>query len=209
MSLDRVFEAVSGGFYARYSDDILFAHPDARVTRNVDDMLSRHLTAKGLRTNPDKDQFVYFNGAGRPSVSPAARGANRMTFLGCNVSFDGVISLNERKMQVLMKDVSTRARRTLQVLHPRDRVAAGPTVCAAVNEALSPDSPARHKHALLLRHVVTNRQQLKAADYQIARIVARELTGIAGVRAFRKVRYRTLRRDWGLVSLYHVRNKAS
>ncbi|MDX1606578.1 MAG: reverse transcriptase domain-containing protein [Candidatus Competibacterales bacterium] len=210
MSVDRELDAIPGGFYARYSDDILFAHPDPHVTRLVDETLSRSLAAKGLKTNADKDQLLYFNGAGRPSRAwPRFRGTTQVAFLGCNVSFHGVISLNGRKMQHLLKDVSTRARRALAALEVMDRGVVGPTVCAAVNEALDPDSPARHKHAALLRHVVTSRQQLKEADYQIARIVARSLTGSASVKAFRQIPYQTMRRDWKLVSLCQARNKAS
>jgi retron-type reverse transcriptase len=210
MSLDRELGAIADGFYARYSDDILFAHPDPAVTAQADEVVSRHLLAKGLRTNPDKDQLMYFNGSGRPSTSwPGLPGTTRVAFLGCNVSFHGVVALNERKMRGLMKDVSARARMTLKALAPRSPLAAGPIVCAAVNEALDPDSPARHKHAPLLRHVITSRQQLKAADYQIARIIARTLTGIANAKAFRKVSYRTLRQNWGLVSLCHLRNTSS
>jgi retron-type reverse transcriptase len=210
LSMDRELGSIPGAFYARYSDDILFAHPDPTVTRFADKVLSRHLEAKGLRSNALKDQLLYFNGAGRPSAAwEETCGATQITFLGCNVSFHGVVSLNERKVQQLLKDLSARAGRTLRALDTADRAVAGPIVCAAINEALDHESPARHKYTSLLRHVVTSRHQLKAIDYQIARMVARVLTGIASVRAFRKVPYRTLRRDWGLVSLCYIRNKAS
>jgi len=58
-----------------------------------------------------------------------------------------------------------------------------------------------------LRSVITNRPQLHALDYQIARTIVETLTGTEGVRAFRRVPYRTLRREWELVSLYHQRNR--
>jgi hypothetical protein len=75
-----------------------------------------------------------------------------------------------------------------------------------INEALDPASLCRQKSALLLRSVVTNRPQLKAIDYYVARIVAEALAGESSVRAFRRVPYRKLRDTWKLVSLCHQRN---
>lgn len=58
----------------------------------------------------------------------------------------------------------------------------------------------------MLRHVVTDRDQLAQLDHRIAQIVASAVTGRPGPRAFREVPYRTLREDWGLRSLVATRN---
>jgi len=207
MPLDNALAAIPEGFYARYSDDVLFAHPDPNIVQEAIGRLAEILQALQLSTNPGKDQDFYFNGAGRaPTLWPAAKAASRVAFLGCNVSFDGTVSLKPKKLRQLLSEVRRRAQRTFRALPGEPPGAAGPVVCSVINEALDPASVCHQKSALLLRSVVTNRPQLKELDYQIARIIAGTLVGTASPRAFRRISYRTLRQDWQLVSLYHRRN---
>lgn len=207
MPLDQALASISGAFYARYSDDLLFAHPDAGVAREAGERLAAVLWDLNLETNREKDRDLYFNGAGRPtSVWMGTRGTSAVGFLGCEVSFKGVVSLKPRKMRALLRDVRIRVRRTLAALPEAEAGRRGEVVCSVVNEALDPNSPCRQKSAPLLSGLVTDRPQLREIDYCIARIVASGLSGDSSVRAFRKVPYRTLRREWNLVSLYHRRN---
>jgi hypothetical protein len=204
LPLDRELEAIPGAFYGRYSDDFIFAHPDAAVVRRVAGRINERLGDIGLSTSEEKGLNLYYTGAGRASADwPAARGTTAVPFLGCQVGFDGTISLPAKKARHLLRDLAARARRTRQVLP----TAAGPAVCAALNRALDPKQPLRHKAAVLLRRVITDRRQLRQLDRHIAQLVAQTLTGRAGARALRHVPGRTLRRDWGLVSLYHARNR--
>jgi hypothetical protein len=77
-----------------------------------------------------------------------------------------------------------------------------------VERALDPRSAlTQQRSAIALRRVVTDRRQLRQLDYWIARIVVKSLTGRRDARAFREIPYRTLRRDWGLVSLVAARNR--
>jgi hypothetical protein len=40
-------------------------------------------------------------------------------------------------------------------------------------------------------------------------MVVKAVTGDGGVRAFRRVPYRTVREEWGLTSLEHARNRGA
>jgi hypothetical protein len=207
MPLDSVLANLPGAFYARYSDDILFAHPEASVVQHAIGRLESILNELRLSTNRSKDEDYYFTGAGRFSpVWASAKGTTSIAFLGCQVAFDGTVSLKPGKVHQLLNELRTRVRRTLMALPAQDPDTAGPVVCSVLNEALDPASLCRQKSALLLRSVVTNRPQLKDLDYHIARIVAESLSGVPGVRAFRRVPYRKVRESWKLVSLYHQRN---
>ena len=207
-AMDRALSAIPGAFYARYSDDFLFAHPDAEVVREADRIIDHYLDSQGLCSHKTKDDDLFFNGAGRGSAAwPEARGTTTVSFLGCRVSFEGTVSLEGRKVKQLYGDVSRRARRTKEAVgavRPED---AGPIVCAAINDSLNPRSPCHQQSSLALRSVVTDRGQLRDIDYNIARIVAQTLSGVHGVRAFRTIGYRTLRQRWGLNSLLHLRNR--
>ena len=81
-------------------------------------------------------------------------------------------------------------------------------MCGVLNQRLFVDARDEGKEstASLLRCAVTDREQLAQLDYRLARLVVRVVTGDPRVRAFRRVPYRTVREDWGLRSLLHVRN---
>jgi hypothetical protein len=206
---DRELDRIPEAFYARYCDDILFAHPDPAVARAVDARIDALLAGLWLRVNPDKSRTLYLTGAGRPSAAwPEARGTTAVPFLGTRVAGDGTVSLSPQKRRRLLVDLRERARRTAAVLGPGDPDARGRAVCAVINRALNPRAAlVQQRSAGLLRRAVTNRQDLRQLDYWIARIVLRAVTGARSVRAFRRIAYRTVRERWGLVSLLHARDR--
>ena len=207
MSMDNELDKVPGAFYARYSDDFLFVHPNLDEALRISDRIDTILITKGLTANKDKAGDIYFNGPGRPApIMGNFHGAANITFLGCNVSFDGVVSLKKEKVRQLLKNVTSCARRTYNTLDNKSPEVAGPIVCSVISNALDPNSLLSLNSALQLRKVVTDRNQLKDLDYKIARIVVRVLTGDSSIRGFRQVKYRTMREEWNLVSLLHTRN---
>jgi hypothetical protein len=206
--LDHELAAVPGGFYARYSDDILFAHPDADVARRADEVIDETLLGLRLGVSEHKGRTIYLTGAGRGCEAwPEAAGATTVPFLGTSISAGGTVALHPVKLRRLLRDIEARARRTVATLGSSDLERAGRVVCGAVNRALAPrPSPYQSPSALLLRRAVTDRPQLREVDYLLARIVLRAVDGDGNVRAFRRVPYRKIREDWGLVSLLHARN---
>ena len=206
--LDAALAAVPGGFYARYGDDFLFAHPDpAAVCAGIattDAVLAR----LALTANERKRQVVYLTPPGRPSDAwPRARGAPAVQFLGTRVDATGTIGLDHPKVRAVLREVDRRSAATVRTVGRRGREEAGRAVCAVVNRALDPRGQlTQQRSAILLRRVVTDRAQLRQLDHRIAQIVASAVTGRAGPRAFREVPYRTLREEWGLVSLVAARN---
>jgi hypothetical protein len=209
--LDRVLDGVPGGFYARYSDDILFAHPDAGVARRVDALIDETLAELGLCVNDEKRRSAYLTGAGRASPDwPEARGTTTVRYLGTAVSAEGTIGLSRKKVRRLLRDLERRALRTAAALGSADLDRRGTVVCSVLNRALDPaPGPFQQPSAALLRQAVTDRRQLAQLDYLLARIVLRAVTGDANVRAFRTVPYRRIRERWGLVSLLRARNAST
>jgi len=207
--LDRAMEQISGGFYARYSDDILFAHPDAAVAHEAAATMTRILRGLGLAFKPSKEFDRFLSRPGRPYQRwPDAKGTSAITFLGMRVSADGTVSITSEKLRALVDDLERRARTACGALGTADLEARGTLVCDVLNQCLFRDW--RHEGtdgtAALLRCAVTDREQLAQFDYRLARLVVRVVTGDAGVRAFRLVPYRKVREEWGLRSLLHSRN---
>ncbi|MGH2995456.1 MAG: reverse transcriptase domain-containing protein [Gaiellaceae bacterium] len=206
--MDRALEAIPGGFYARYGDDFLFAHPDPAVTREAARVSDLELSALSLTVNEKKRRTLFLTPAGRPSEQwPEAQGTSGVPFLGTRIAADGTVGLEEKKVRSLLRELDRRTTTTVRTLRGADRERAGRAVCSVVNRALDPRSAlTQQRSALALRRVVTDRRQLEQLDYWIARIVLKALTGRSEARAFREVPYRRLRTDWGLVSLVAARN---
>ncbi len=210
IDLDRKLEAVSGGFYARYSDDILFAHPSPEPVRQAAAEIDCVLGGLGLHVKPTKSRDLYVTGAGRASAAwPEVTGTCAVPFMGACIRADGNVSLAQKKTRGLLRDVMARAQRTARALPTATIDEVGTIVCSVLNRMLGPASAGflEARSAALVRRAVTDRRQLAQLDHWIARIVLRTVTGDGSVRAFRHVPYRRIRENWGLISLEHARNR--
>jgi hypothetical protein len=207
--LDHELSAVPGAYVARYSDDLLVAHPDAQVARELGDLMDRRLAELGLRFNLKKSRDAFLTGAGRPSLDwPEAKGTTSIQFLGMRIAMDGSVALGNSKVRGLLRDARRRAQNTARAMqeHPEDK--RGRAVTRALNTLLDPDQAhLAGAVAPLLAGAVTDRQQLDWLDHQLARIVAGAVSGDPGAAAFRQIPYRRIRSDWGLVSLRHARDR--
>jgi hypothetical protein len=206
--LDVAMERIGGGFYARYSDDVVFAHPDVAHAKHAARVIDAVLAERCLRLNPDKQRTYYLTAAGRSAPSwSTARGTTSVPVLGTTVSADGTVGLSHKKVRRLLREVETCAASTAAATRGPDVDRTGRLVCAVVNRVLDPQTqPFKQASSDLLRRAVTDRRQLQQLDHQLARIVLRAVTGDGGVRAFRRTPVRKIREDWGLVSLVRLRN---
>jgi hypothetical protein len=207
--LDRELAAIPGAYVARYSDDLLFAHPDAQVAREVSNLLDRRLAELDLRFNQGKSRDLYLTGAGRPSPDwPEARGTTSVEFLGMRIGMDGAVALGDRKVRAFLRDARRRVRNAARVTRGRPEGERGRALAAVTNALLDQDQ--RHlagAAASLLARVVTDRAQLDWLDHQLARMVAGALSDDPGAAAFRQIPYHRIRAEWGLVSLRRARDR--
>ena len=204
--LDHDLAAIPGAFFARYSDDLVFAHPDPGVVVGAASIVDQRIAELGIRLNPDKSRDLYLTGAGRPSSALAAfRGTTTVGFLGLQVSASGTLALEPAKARALTRDLARRANGAARAAAtPRE---AARRACAAVRRALQSNDPSiSSASASLVQSVVTDRDQLRDLDRRIAQSVASAVTGEPSVRAFRSLSTRTLRTRHGLPSLVALRN---
>ncbi|MDD8026819.1 MAG: reverse transcriptase domain-containing protein [Acidobacteriota bacterium] len=209
--LDRRLESITGGFYARYSDDILFAHADPARAREAAAVLEEETARLGLKLKAEKGRDVFLNQAARPAPGPGGfAGSASVPFLGTDVGADGTIGLGREAARSLLRDLTDRAERTAGAAGAVPLDEKGRAVCSVLNRALHPDPvPLRQKSTDILRRLATNRPQLRHLDFLMALIAIRAATGISGPRAFRTVPYARVRRAWGLRSLLHDRNRGA
>lgn len=199
--LDRGLESIPGGFYARYGDDILFAHPHPDIAAEASARIERTVAALGLTIKTEKALNYYFTGCGRKAST--ARGTTFIEYLGLRVAFTGAIGLPTRKARHLLRNLWLRADNAQRLAGSEAPSPA--TLCAAVRAAIDVRTGVAEPLASHLRRTVDDRGQLRHLDYLLALGVAQRLSKQRGVRAFRKVSYRDLRRA-GLPSLIAQRN---
>ena len=204
--LDHELAAVNDGFYARYSDDIAFAHVDHRVAQQAAAAMDAVVARLGLTLNAEKGRDFYLTRAGHASDRwPGANGAQHVPLLGLRVGADGTVGLEPVKAREVVRD--SRRRASAAAAASTDHDEAADLACAMVRRALDPgDMQAAARAAPLLRHVVTDRRQLAELDHRIAREVAGVLVGDRSVRAFRTMPPARLRGRHGLPSLVEARN---
>jgi hypothetical protein len=206
-ALDCALSNVPGGYYGRYGDDFLFAHPDYATAIEAEREIERHIARLGLTFNADKAKRVYFTGAGIPSpADPQFTGRSSVTFLGCDISFKAEITIQSKAINGFLKTIRRRVRKMERLLREYELEEKGMQLCVTVNRLLNPESPFRHPFMDFLLSGVTSRSDLKNVDYTVALIVAEALSGARGAKAFRSVPYKKLRSEWGLVSLVARRN---
>lgn len=208
--LDGEFGGIPGAFYARYSDDLIFAHPDAAVVRDASERLDGRLTSLGLAFNAEKRRDLYLTGAGRASTEwREAHGTTNVPFLGTLVSMDGTVALGRRKVRALFREVRHRVHNAGRSLADAELDHRGRALAGLVNRMLRwKQDELQQASATLLASAITDRRQLRALDLDLARIVAETATGHQGPRAFRLAPYRTIRAEWRLASLVRARDRS-
>jgi hypothetical protein len=202
--IDAALGDVPGGFYARFGDDLVFAHDEVTQTQKALEEVRGHVETLGLTLSEHKLRSLYFNGAGRDAAP--FEGASTIQFLGCEVTFDGTIRLPRDKWREVLHEVRTRIRRTYGLSHGASDAARMSVLCSVVNEALDPLSPLAQRNALMLAHLVNDRRQLAELDRHVALELAETLSGVRGPRAFRQVSWRRLRAS-GLQSQVALRDR--
>ncbi|MBX3188511.1 MAG: hypothetical protein KF819_15960 [Labilithrix sp.] len=205
--LDDAFDALRGA-YARFGDDVLFAHFDLDVVKRAKRELDRVLVARRLEPNPDKVKIFYWNNAARPAPhAPEIEAVSRLAFLGGWVGFDGTISLPPAKWRAALRDLRARIRRTARLVPDATPEARARILAGVTNAAFDLGSDLSVSYKEMLIDLVSDRAQLAQLDYLLALWIAEAATGARGPAAFRRLGYRWLRRRAGLESRLVARNR--
>jgi hypothetical protein len=207
--LDKVCSKVQGAFYARYSDDFIFAHHDPEIVKTMQAEISACLNGQGLKINPEKSKILYFNGAARPSeIWQDACGTASVEFLGAQINFKGEIALSSKRTRKLLTNIRARALRTSKLADTLSETNKPALVCKIVNDALAEndeDAGVRKSFEFIINNT-TNRSYLRQLDYLLSLMVSESISGLRGPRSFKMISPKFLRQKCGLSSLFHKRN---
>ncbi|MDH5673864.1 MAG: reverse transcriptase domain-containing protein [Myxococcales bacterium] len=201
LPLDDALHALAGGFYARFGDDILFAHADLETAREAARRFDRSLSELNLEFNTSKSEHHYLTAAGRPHPdAPDFRPTTRLPYLGLDVGFDGA-RLRSDKRRAMWLSLKARIAHTDRLATGADASERADALCQALRTALDRRSPLAERYAPWLHFDLFSLEDLRQLDHHLALAVAERLSGKRGIRAFRSFPPRLLRARHGLPSL--------
>jgi hypothetical protein len=208
LPVDAKILEIEGGFYARFGDDILFAHSDLERAQHAARVFDDELGRLKLTFNPDKSQAFYLTRPGRhhPSATHFTP-VSRLAYLGFDVGFAGA-QLRADKRRAMWLALSRRIDAAQRMVADQKLEVRALALCQTLRTALDPGSPLSERYAPWLRHAVSSRLDLAQLDHDLALLVAQRLTRTRGIRAFRQFPPQLLRERYGLPSLIHNFNLA-
>lgn len=204
---DNALANIDGAFYARFGDDLLFAHPNPEVVLQADQALEEILVQLGLSRNRKKDEVLYLTKAGRPSDHSAFQGRHYVEYLGYRIDASANYSLRAKRLREFLLAIKKRIRTTAELTRELSFDERGKALCQAVNESLNIKNPSVEPYYAALLSNTNQHGTFQHLDYLIALAINRSLTGIRGPQSFRKVPFRRLREEWGLISLSQLKNQ--
>lgn len=205
--LDKVLSIVPGVFYARYGDDMLFAHTDPDASYVISKQLDKALAALGLKRHKGKDLMLYMTRGGIPGNDARWKSASRIEYIGFSIMRSGAIGFTKHRYLITWRRVKNYIDHCLSLSSDRDSNERCRLVCRALKQAYDGRSDISDRGVQDFLTMVDDRGQLKQFDYLVARYISEKITGIRGVKAFRKLSYQTLRQQFDLPSLVFMKNR--
>lgn len=199
--IDDVMHAFPDAFYARYCDDLLIAHPDKELTKEIIFRLQDTIKRLHLTRSAHKEKYLFFSKAGHAYPGEDLfQGSNTLTYLGCVIHANGQLHSSAPKINHLLMIISNMVEHSMKT----EPYPNGELIAKRLNqELLSTDN--RLIQQLFLK--TNDHHFLKDLDARIALILAQALSGIPGRKAFRKIPYQSIRKDFALNSLCMMRNE--
>ena len=206
--LDHYCQDIAGGFYCRYGDDILFAHPDKLVAQSCSLKVEEILKAHKLESRDDKQRDICFSpkDLGGVRVDEFISQAS-IDYLGLNINRKGEVFLSSNKLSEFKARLRKTAKRSFYANRKNTSSSSEIVQSVIQNLNLHFNQQLETPHLSLLLHSISNEKALVELDRWIAKLVLRYVYGTGHDRVFRYQSYRSLRQQ-GLLSLVHMRRLA-
>lgn len=208
--LDQKLSQIEGGFYIRFGDDIIFAHPDRKIAEATRDLIPLELAKLGVALNEKKSADIFW--CGNAFTPPETKnsgwhGQDYVDYLGLRVGFSGQITLPTSKLRETFSDLRLRLR---QIGHLRtyglNDLGFHVALAELVGDLFNFDSSLSFAHSAALHFEVDDRKFLHAIDRRIQMEIARVMVPYKNPHPFRQFSPKWLRKNLHLPSLVHKRN---
>jgi hypothetical protein len=203
--IDKLFDNQPSLFYARYCDDILLLHSNKEVLLEQIEILESEIKKIQLKTNIKKNTLACFSRSGAKQDDERFEALNYIDYLGYRIASNGLFCISKPRQRKFLRLMRQRISEILKSTHFQSIDEAGTTICHALNNYMV-NKVIGEQSARSIITESSDHGQLKHLDYQLALEVAKVLTEINGVKAFRKISYRKIREKYGLKSIIMLRN---
>ncbi|MDC0535446.1 reverse transcriptase domain-containing protein [Francisellaceae bacterium] len=204
---DIMMRSFKNAFYIRYGDDIIWMSTDYDQFALGNKLLSENLEELKLTRQPQKDQYIYLTRSGSKSnIHDYFEHKHYIEYLGLLVKRTGEISLNNKQISKLKKELRYRIKNLSSFIKDKNNSTRIQNLVNAVNFALTEMLRENRSKLTRLLSNTTDRSILKDTDYFIAYNIAMMLTNIRSTKCFREVSYKSLRNNFGLISLCQIKN---
>jgi hypothetical protein len=203
--VDDMFEDEPDIFYARYCDDILILHPDPAQLKVYVQKLESFLKIIRLDTNTKKNILACLNTSGGKTSIDGFTSLNYFDYLGYRMSGHGTISISKQRERKFIRLMIQRIKDVTKTLQYKNIDEAAFIICHSLNHYYVNRMVGENSARSIIKES-SNHGQLQHIDYLIALEIAKALTKIPSVKAFRVLSYKEIREVYGLKSLLQIRN---
>ncbi len=204
--IDELLSGVSDGFYARYGDDIIFAHADYKAIKKCSENIDRVVADLGLGFSKNKCSDYYFNAAARVYENDISfQPVQAINYLGLSVNFKGEIEIRSDKLREFYLEMRQRVINTSVALNPsKDKKL--DVISLIMEEAFNLSNPMISVRIEDLM-IINSRSQIKDIDYKLRLMIIKEVTKKNSVKALREISFRELIEKNEIHSFKHYINK--
>ncbi len=202
--LDRELLNVSGCFYRRYGDDIVFAHTDLDSAITARAILTQVLSELSLSEKAEKSKDILWNAKGGNSIVSGFSEKAFVDLLGLRITRSG-IRLTSEKMKLLLKRFRFRIKITLEanpLFSDDDRAKLAVSV---VHALFSRDAIAQDPLFRMMCYAVNEIGQWRELDHEVVSVVAALSAKEPLPYAFRRYSKKRLMNEFGMRTPGHLR----
>lgn len=206
-SLDKLIVGNPDVFYSRYGDDMVIAHTQEHALSHMADTINNKLAQLSLAHKGGAALFFLKNQTKAQVPACCYQSVSKIDYLGCSIQADGTVRLTKYKQKQLLSSIRKKIKACITLCDTLGIDDVGRCVCRSLNQSFNEKNIMSDKQVMVLIKLVNCRAQLKQIDYLIALDIAKLLSGIPSVKAFRIISYKKIRSQWGLRSLCHLKNQ--
>ena len=207
--LDQYLNSIPEMFYARFGDDMIVAHTDAKkllyVQSKAKDIIKNTLK---LTINIAKEQNIYLTKCGRPPANyKQFNHSHKIDLLGHCINGHGNIEMKLEKRRLFLNDFLKIIENVKKIMSKESVDSQGKTTCDILSRYMNNTLKLKNSRLHHLLSICNDRVYLKKLDYDIAFMVSQKLSNTPGIKSWRYISYRKIRREWHLISLCQLKNR--
>ncbi|CAN5432609.1 hypothetical protein BH10PSE19_BH10PSE19_10960 [soil metagenome] len=208
-AFDTYLANISGGFYARSSEEFIFLHSDLNVIQAVAAQALQILTVLGLKLLVSRTERYYLVDNTSPENAEMVKYQQeyKVKFANFWIYPDGTLGLTQTSLKQFLHKLQQRALATHKLLGNVSNTILGRAICQVFNHTMQPKQAFAEPTINLILKYITNKQQLQILDRKIACIIAEVVSDLSGQVALKQIPCWKINKEWGLQKLVDLKKQ--